>query len=167
MENPPSPSVPPPSATPPQQGAINPEIAGLVASMQSGASWFFWIAALSLINSIAAFSQSNFQFVVGLGITQIIDGIVAEAGTAGKTIAFVIDLIAAGIFALFGVFARKGNAACFVIGMILYALDALILLPFGVWINIGFHVFALYCIFSGFLAQRQLSKIADLIPRQA
>lgn len=167
MENPPSPSVPPPTASQPTHGAIPPEAIELVNRMQSGASWFFWIAALSIVNSIAAVSNSNFQFVVGLGITQIIDGIVAEAGTAGKAVGFVIDLMAAGIFALFGVLARKGNAACFIIGMILYGLDALILLPFAAWINIGFHIFALYCIFSGFTAQRKLQRIVDLIPKQA
>ena len=75
---------------------------------RSGANWFFWIAGLSLVNSVILLTGSQWDFIVGLGITQIIDTIglviAEEIGIAGKIIAGVFDIIAAGIVVLFGVF---------------------------------------------------------------
>lgn len=131
--------------------------------LQSGADWFFWIAGLSLINSIILFTGSEWGFIVGLGITRIIDSIglviAEEAGVAGKIIAFVFDIIAAGVFVLFGVFARKRYKWAFVVGMVLYALDGLIFLLVGDFLSIAFHVFALFCIYGGFKAIKKLSEI--------
>ena len=78
---------------------------------KSGADWFFWIAGLSLINSLILLAGSQWSFIIGLGITQFIDAIALiiaeEIGIIGKAIGFFLDMIAAGIFVLFGVFARK------------------------------------------------------------
>ena len=41
---------------------------------KSGARWFFWIAALSLITSLVSFSGGGFGFFLSLGVTQVIDG---------------------------------------------------------------------------------------------
>jgi len=41
----------------------------------SGANWFFWIAALSIVNSVIFLSGADLAFVVGLGVTQIANGI--------------------------------------------------------------------------------------------
>src|SRR5216117_2936789 len=41
-----------------------------MAQLKSGASWFYWIAGLSLINSIVAFTGGQWAFLFGLGITQ-------------------------------------------------------------------------------------------------
>ncbi len=164
MEDPqPQPSTPAQN----QQSSIHPEILQLLARMQSGGSWFFWIAGLSIVNSVIALSGNGTRFVVGLGITQIIDAITQNANDIGKAVGLIINLGAAGIFALFGIFARKGNTACFIIGMVVYALDALLLVPFQLWLSIGFHAFALFCIFSGFAAQRKLVRIAASAPQEA
>ena len=40
--------------------------ASAVARLKSGASWFYWIAGLSLINSISAAAGSTWRFIVGL-----------------------------------------------------------------------------------------------------
>lgn len=45
----------------------------LETRLNSGAGWFYWIAGLSLLNSIIMLSGSDLYFVIGLGITQIID----------------------------------------------------------------------------------------------
>lgn len=132
---------------------------------QSGADWFFWIAGLSLINSVILLAGSEWGFIIGLGITRIIDiiglSIAEEVGIAGKIIALIFDIIAAGVFVLFGVFARKRYKWAFITGMILYALDGLIFLLVQDLLSIGFHVFALFCIFSGFKALGKLSGIEE------
>src|SRR5438477_10996020 len=46
---------------------------------RSGANWFYWIAALSLLNSIIFFTGSNFSFFVGLGLTPLIDALLLNA----------------------------------------------------------------------------------------
>lgn len=127
------------------------------ARLKSGASWFYWIAGLSLINSISAFSGSTWRFIVGLGVTQAFDGLAVEFGGAGKAIVLLLDLLAAGIFILFGVFATKRHQWAFIVGMILFGLDGLIFLLVQDWLGVGFHVFVLYCLFRGLKACRELA----------
>ena len=45
------------------------------AAFKGGANWFFWIAGLSVINSLIITFGGEMSFVIGLGITQFIDGI--------------------------------------------------------------------------------------------
>jgi hypothetical protein len=127
-----------------------------VSRLKSGASWFYWIAGLSLINSVVSFTGSGWRFILGLGITQILDGGGGGLGSGGKTVALVLDLMVAGVFVLFGVFAHKAQMWAFVVGMALFALDGLIFLVAQNWIGVGFHAFVLYCLFRGFSACREL-----------
>jgi hypothetical protein len=127
------------------------------AQLKSGASWFYWVAGLSLINSIVALSGSEWGFVLGLGITQIFDAFGQSLPGAGKVVVLVLDVIAAGVLVLFGVFAHKRHTWAFVVGMILYALDGLIFLLVRDWLALGFHAFVLYCLFRGFKACRELN----------
>src|SRR4051812_26771075 len=124
--------------------------------MHSGARWFYVIAALSFVTSIVALFGGGFAFLVSLGVTQIIDAIVAKGGGTAKTIALALDAMAAGIFAIIGYFASKRQSWAFITGMTLYALDALlfvgIVLAFGAldvaaFLALAFHVYALYSIF--------------------
>jgi hypothetical protein len=70
-------------------------------------------------------------------------------------VALVLDVLAAGLFVLFGVFATKKRLWAFIVGLIVYALDGLIFLLAGDWLGVGFHVFALLCIFAGCNATRK------------
>jgi hypothetical protein len=151
-ESAPTPDAPEAIAPPPgaQQNAA------LVAQMKSGASWFYWIAALSLVNSVAAASGKELHFVLGLGITQVFDAIGAEMGGAGKMVVLALDLVAAGVLVLFGVLGGKRHLWAFMVGMALLALDTILLLLFQDWISVGFHVFVLYCLFRGLQACRAL-----------
>jgi len=124
--------------------------------LKSGASWFYWIAGLSLINSIVSFTGSSWRFLFGLGITQIFDAFGNSIGSGGRGAALVLDLAAAGVFILFGVFAHKAHTWAFVVGMALFALDGLIFLLRQDWIGVAFHLFVLYCLFRGFKACREL-----------
>jgi hypothetical protein len=152
----PSVSAPPSIGTSPTAGAPKPQAAASIAQMKSGASWFYWIAALSLVNSISAFSGSTWRFIIGLGITQIIDEFGSNLGGAGKGVTLVLDLLAAGVLVLFGVFANKGHSWAFIVGMILFALDGIIFLLVQDWLGVGFHAFVLFCLVRGFLACREL-----------
>ena len=133
-----------------------------VAQAKGGANWFYWIAGLSLINSVIFLFGGNWSFFAGLGITQIIDAVVAQGSQIGdvssiKIIAFVIDVIIAGIFVLCGLWANKLQTWAFVAGMILYLLDGILVLVFGAYLPAAFHAFALFMIFRGLTAARQIN----------
>jgi hypothetical protein len=144
------------AATPATSAASAP----LETQLKSGASWFYWIAGLSVINSVVALTGSQGGFIVGLGVTQLIDAVGKGIGGAGVAVALVLDLIAAGMFVLFGVFAHRRRAWSFVVGMALYGLDGFLFLLGGDFLGVGFHAFALFCIFSGYSALRKLGQAA-------
>jgi hypothetical protein len=127
------------------------------ATARSGASWFYWLAGLSLINSAIALFGGNWVLIFGLGITQVFDAIAQKAGSAGTVIAIVLDLMAAGVLVFFGVFATKGHNWAFILGMILYALDAALMVLFQDWLGAAVHGYVLFRLFTGFNANRALT----------
>ncbi len=133
-----------------------------------GASWFFWIAALSMVNSIIILTGNEWSFIVGLGITQVIDAVAVavapDAGSAATFVALFLDVLVAAFFVLLGVFARRGIQVVYVMGMVLYALDGAIFLLVADWLSVGFHAFALFCIFGGFKACRTLAAMEQQQP---
>jgi hypothetical protein len=138
--------------------------------MKSGARWFYWIAALSVINSIIAHAGGQWGFIVGLGVTRVADvmaGMLAEnLGGAVKLVAVLFDIFAAAVFAGFGFFAVSRHAWSFVVGMMLHGLDGLLFPLIGDFLSILFHVFALYCIFAGFQACRRMGELERELAEQ-
>ncbi len=130
--------------------------------IKGGASWFFWIAGLSIINTIIFLAGAQWSFIIGLGVTQLVAGVASEAGSSAKIVAFIVTLIFAGIFVFFGIFSGKRHNWAFIVGMILYALDGLLFLLVPDWLSIGFHVFALFCIFAGLRANFKLKRLAPV-----
>ncbi len=130
---------------------------------KSGARWFFWIAGLSIITSVVSLFGGGFAFFLSLGATQVIDGLAKglsqELGDATRIVGLTLDILVAGVFVLIGWFALKRHLWSFVAGMILFMLDALLLLAFQIWISFVFHLLVLFWIFKGYQAARQLSKL--------
>jgi hypothetical protein len=126
------------------------------ARMKVSASWFYWVAGLSLVNSIVAFTGGNFRFIFGLGVTQLIDEFASQMSGSSQMIALALNIAAAGIFILFGVFAHKGHTWAFIIGMVLFALDGVILVLARQWLGVAFHAYVLFRLFQGFTACREL-----------
>lgn len=128
----------------------------LEKQLARGANWFYWIAGLSVVNSIAALAGVGGVFVIGLGITQVIDAIVLEfgqdAGMKGKVIAFAFDLMIAAVVVLFGYLAKRRLRWAFLVGMILYALDGLLFVLVMDVFGLAFHAFALIGIYGGLKA---------------
>ena len=160
----------PPDPAPP---VISPAVAPVVAkppvneawlrAQRNGGGWFFWIAGLSLINSVVIHTGGNINFVVGLGFTAIGDTVLHSIGPVGHILAYLFDAIVLGLFVVFGLFARKGKLWAFIAGFGLYALDAVIyaVLPdTPEWLPIGFHACVLYSIWNGLQATRKLRSAA-------
>ena len=126
----------------------------------SGARWFWWIAGLSLVNTILINSDSNTSFVIGLGFTLVADAMFREM----QFVAFAIDAVAIGTIFILGWFAGRGHVWAFITGIILYAVDAFIYVRFEDWMPVGFHMFALVFIVRGMLLLRQAIKATRLPP---
>ena len=132
--------------------------------LKSGANWFYWISGLSILNSLIFLFEGGISFVVGLGITQFVDGLMwaiadelgGQAGMIARGIGLVINLVIAGAFVLFGVFSRKKVRGVFILGIVLYALDVLILIWAVDIFSILFHGVALFGLSRGFRAIKQL-----------
>jgi hypothetical protein len=124
--------------------------------VMSGASWFWWIAALSLINTVLIHTGSDTSLAIGLGFTLIVDAMFQEV----KLVAFVIDALALATVCGLGFFARKGYVWAFVVGIVLYSLDALIYLGMQAWLGVAIHAFALFYMFRGALRLRTALKAA-------
>jgi hypothetical protein len=126
--------------------------ASALARVRISARWFYWIAGLSLINSAVVIFGGSFHFVVGLGVTSVVDAFAKLAGNAGIVLDLIINGFVAGLFCLFGSCASKAQKWAFLVGMILYALDGLLLLLAHDILSVGFHAYALYCIYRGLAA---------------
>ncbi|CAN5439750.1 hypothetical protein BH10ACI2_BH10ACI2_08080 [soil metagenome] len=144
-------------ATPP---SLDPN---LIAQVKRGANWFYWIAGLSLVNSAIFAFGGQVSFILGLGITQIIDGVVDASIAQGApqavlAIAIVIDIVIVAIFALFGYYANKAITAVFITGMVIYLLDGLLWLALGSYLAAAFHIYVLYMLYRGFAASREVNQ---------
>jgi len=130
----------------------------IISQANKACGWFAAIAAFSLVNSLLIFFKSETTFVIGLGITMIVDGIIAvareEAATAMANfltvIGFLINLILIGVFALIWFLSKRGSKIAYITGMILYLLDGLLFVLFKDWFGVAFHAFFLYMLIGGY-----------------
>jgi hypothetical protein len=134
---------------------------------KSGASWLFIIAGLSVVNVVMAVSGSDTMFVVGLGAIQFLAAIASaptddtaqNALMVVRGLCWALSMVIIGMYVGIGLLARARHRWAYVTGMILYGLDGLIVLLFGIWMCVFFHAFALYWIFRGFKACGQLNEL--------
>jgi len=55
------------------------------AGIKRGASWFDWIAIFSIVNAVIVLANGNWHFLLGLGITDIVNYLrCAAAATAAR-----------------------------------------------------------------------------------
>ncbi len=127
--------------------------------VQSGASWFIWIAALSIINAIILTTGGNFHFIFGLGITDLVAAVATKLPSGGVVAAWVINIIIAGVFALFGKYGRDAKKWAFYAGMVLYLLDAGLVMMFQDWLGLAFHAYAMFRIYGGVKAATELEDM--------
>jgi hypothetical protein len=146
-------------------------LAGQMATFRGGANWFYWIAALSVVNTLISLFQGGWGFIFGLGVTQIVDAIAAvileeQGDSTGliRIIALGASVFFAGFFALFGWLANQRQGWAFLVGMVLYLLDGLLFLLVQDWLSLAFHGFALFRMFQGYQALREIRAVTDPAP---
>ncbi len=145
-----------PSGAPP--AANDPRLA-VVMRMRRGAGWFLTIALLSGVNSLLQIFNAKIRFIFGLGITQVVDAVGRGRGQNGMILMIVLDGLFIVMLVLCSKWAKAGSQGAFLGGMIAYALDGVLLLRFRVWLDAAVHAYALWMIWQGFVASRELAQM--------
>jgi hypothetical protein len=130
----------------------------LVVAMRRGAGWFLTISILSGINTLLQVFDANLRFIFGLGTTQVIDALAHGRGNAAMIPMILVDGMFLGILLLCWHYAKAGSRGAFLVGMIAYALDGGLLLLFRVWLDAAVHAYALFMIWRGYAAARELAR---------
>lgn len=134
----------------------------------SGAHWFYWLAAASIVNSLVVFYFNTPNSMAAFGITRWIDG-TSGALTAEGVVppmlasALVVNILIALGFAAFGYIAARGSDIAFVLGIFLYLIDAMLIIGLRDFFGFGFHLVGLYFLIRGLLASRHLRENATTI----
>ena len=136
------------------------QAAELMAARNSGANWFFWIVGLSIINTLISLTGTDWGFSLGVAATQVADYLAYDGKSAlGRVFALGFDVLVFGFYALCGVQAMRGATWAFVLGLIFFALDTLLMLFMQQWIGLLLHGWAIFSIFTGLIANTNLRKM--------
>jgi hypothetical protein len=142
------------------------EMQALRPRIDSGANWFYWVAALSAVNAVSAALGSSWRFVLGLGMSEVLTAL-ADTATHVEELPTILNLVLWAInFALIagiayiGWRARRPAPVLFAIGIGLFTLDALLSLLAVDVLGIAFHALALFFMWQGFSAARQYKQLA-------
>jgi len=107
---------------------------------KSSANWFYWIAVLSIVNTLVLMFGGSYNFIFGLGVSQIIDSLSMSEFGEYSLLGIILNAIIAGVFYLFGYLAHKKQKSFYIIGMTFYALDGSISILGEDLLGIGFHI---------------------------
>jgi hypothetical protein len=141
------------------------EQVALVQKQKNSAGWIFAIVLFTVVNSVLMWLQTNFSFLIGLGLTQIIDGVAFLFGvdypanaTLFMGIAVALNSAIVGLFVFLGIMARRRHAWAFIVTIVLYSLDLIFLVLLQEWFGAALHLYALFNLWGGFQATRTLNK---------
>jgi hypothetical protein len=105
------------------------------------------------------FLNTSVRFIFGLGITQLVDVAAHGTGQTGPIVAIAVDGLFIVMLILCSRWARTGSQGAFLGGMIAYALDGVLLLMFSMWLEAAVHAYALWMIWQGYAAARELTQM--------
>jgi hypothetical protein len=131
----------------------------VILRMRRGAGWFLTIAVLSGVNSLLQIFDAKIRFIFGLGITQVVDAVAHGMGQGGTIVIVVVDALFIVMLILCSRWAKAGSQGAFLGGMIAYALDGVLLLLFSMWLDAAVHAYALWMIWQGYTASRELAQM--------
>jgi len=148
----------------------------LTRQMIGGANWFFWVAGLSMLNSILGLLKIDFGFTLGLWATQVFDTWGTKIGGPGPVLALTFDVTVVGLLMVVGTLARQGQGWIFILGLGLYLLDTLLLMGLAVPVlrqgaspeelrailfSSTIHLYAIYHMFQGWQACQTIDMLAQ------
>ena len=137
-------------------------------SVNTGANWFFWVAILSVLNSLVIWYLGIKNLFFALGVTQWIDGTGGAFNHQGNTAplsesGLAVNILIAAAIAGFGYLGRHKHDIWYVIGLFIYCADAMLSLGLKDFFGFGFHLIPLFFLFKGLLASRHVRENATTI----
>lgn len=129
-------------------------------AVQSAARWFWWIAGLSLVNTVLFYTGSTVNFVLGLGMTTLANLLFVDQ----VPLALALSTLTIGFYVLVGWQAVQGRLWAFYIGLVVYAADALIYMRVDDWMSVAFHGVAIFYIARGVVRARELGRASLAAP---
>jgi len=99
-------------------------------------------------------SGSEVTFVIGLAMTTLASVIFEK----NLVVAIGVAAVTIGFYFLMGLYAQRGRLWAFYVGLVIYAIDALIYAWAQDWMSVAFHVLAVFFISKGILRVRELSR---------
>ena len=149
-------------------------LANLARRARSGINTFYWIAGMSAINSVVAVVGSSWRFSIGLASTLVVDGFaqvfimdLPDLTLFLRVLQVCLDLGIVLLFVLFGYLGLKNKRWAIITGMVLYALDAVLMLVFQDIIAFAFHLLFLWFLWSGLQALNQFNRLVAAKPAPA
>lgn len=135
----------------------------MILRMRRGAGWFLTIGVLSGANTLLQVFEAKIRFIFGLGITQILDVLGPRRHGEWMSVTIAVDGAFIAMLILCSKWAKAGSQGAFLAGMIAYALDGVLLLFFSVWLDAAVHAYALYMIWQGYAAARELAQMQQAL----
>ena len=108
----------------------------MISRIRVGASWFYWIVGLAIVNFVLKATKTPVLLAFGPGLPLLFPS------------NFLI-LSTTAVYAVFGYFGGKGHLWAFVVGMLVYGLDSLVFVRYEAWLSLAFHGYVLYRLFMG------------------
>jgi hypothetical protein len=133
-------------------------IAAGTAGVTSGARWFSLIALLALADVALRLGAHRHDLGIGLGLATT----AAHAFGARSPTALAVAFLVPAFLVLVGRQARGGRFWFFIIGALVYTVDALVCLHFRDKLAVGLHVVALAFILRGAFALRAAVVDAEI-----
>jgi len=127
---------------------------------KNAASWLYWIAGVTAVISTINFFGGRMIGYLGLFVPTILSGD-RSYGRIESIVGLILAAVSAIVYGGLGFVASKGARWAFVVGILLYAIDTAIFAFAREWIGVALHVYALYIIFRGVGAAKQLGQIRD------
>ena len=131
--------------------------------IKNNASWFLFIAIMSIANTILILSNQNFHFAIGLGISELIlvvmyYGVQQATGIDLTVVSFILTLLVPAFFIWVWAKSKKKNQNVYLAGAIVYGVDTLISVFFKLWIGVAVHLLCLWFIFMGYKTLTESNK---------
>lgn len=128
------------------------------ARMRAGADWFFWIAALALLEAYLQRSSIVTQGAFGLGMTGLVERASEPWTASGQAMPLLAELVLPIFYVLLGVLARRGRRWAFAAGLGAYVVDAALVLAAAALVGLALHLVVLGLLGMGYVAARQLEQ---------
>ena len=126
--------------------------------VQSAARWFWWIAGLSLVNTVLFFAGSDTSFVIGLAMTTLASAAFAD----NLPVAVALAGLTIGFYFFVGLQAGRHKLWAFYGGLVVYVADGILYVLFEDWMSVAFHTLAAFFIVKGIIRVRELARLTPI-----